>query len=250
MNTPLFDVLAGCGGTAAGAEAPVPADELAADMARLDIGRALVRIEPTDLDSSPSMSLQLLGEICSVREAFVPCPVMIPDSGADVPSAEQQVDAAIANGAGAAVVRPARDGWSLEPWCCDPLFAVLQHRRLPVLCLLDQVGYSALAALAGRFPDLPFMLGGVGYRDHRIQVPLLRQFPNIHLAFGGRYCVHHGIEHLTAELGPDRILFGTGWPQSEPMCAISYLLYADIPNQTKALIGAGNMERLVKGIIR
>ena len=46
------------------------------------------------------------------------------------------------------------------------------------------------------------------------------------------------------------MLFGTGFPVSEPMAAITYLMYADLSTEQKALIGSGNAQRLLAEVRR
>ena len=47
------------------------------------------------------------------------------------------------------------------------------------------------------------------------------------------------------DVGADRLLFGTGFPDAEGMMAITQLMYADLADEQKRLIGAGNLERLI-----
>jgi predicted TIM-barrel fold metal-dependent hydrolase len=50
-------------------------------------------------------------------------------------------------------------------------------------------------------------------------------------------------------VGPDRVLFGTGYPETEPMAAVTQLMYADITESDRAAIGAGNLHRLLGGVL-
>ena len=88
----------------------------------------------------------------------------------------------------------------------------------------------------------------MGYRSQRILLPLLTSFPNVQLSTGSNYCVHRGIEQLVGSVGPQRLLFGSGFPEVDPMMAISQLVYADISDEARRLIGSGNLERLIGGI--
>jgi ATP-dependent Zn protease len=48
----------------------------------------------------------------------------------------------------------------------------------------------------------------------------------------------------------ERLVFGTGYPHAEPMPAITQLMYAQISDEQRALIGSGNLERLIAGVTR
>ena len=245
---PLFDAYAGFGGTKPGVQAPVRPSEWSGEMERLSIGRALVRVAPDDLDTDFASSNETLLKACEDFQPFVPCPVVVPAAACDTIPEDEQVAAALARGAGAACLRPKRDCWILSEWACGELFEALVARRMPVLCREGQVPLQQVAELAGRYPELPIILAEVGYRSLRVLLPLLETFGNVHLSLGGGFSLHQGIEQLVDKAGAERLLFGTGFPESEPMAAVAQLMYAAISDQQRAMIGSGNLERLLGGI--
>ena len=249
-NIGLFDVQTGFGGAEPGNSMVASEAELIAEMARLGIGRALVREVPDTLLVDVPHSNEKLYAAHERWTALVPCPIVLPNTGADLDSEAAQLDAAIQAGAGAVTIRPEHDHWSLAPWACEPLFRALEERRMPVLCMHDKVTFDELAGLAERYPRIPFILAGIGYRTQRIVLPLLDAFPNVYLSLGSNMTIHLGVEQLVATVGPERLLFGTGFPQVEAMCGITLLMYAEISSDAKALIGAGNLIRLLAAIRR
>jgi len=246
----LFDCQCGFGGGRAGERGTPSAADCLGEMRRLHVGRALVRRAPHELDADVALTNQQLFAACDGHEALVPCPVLLPASGGDVADESEQVDALVRHGGGAAHLRPGKDLWLAAPWASGRLFDALQARRVPALCLEAEFGIEKLAALAGRWPDLPFLYAEVGYRVQRTLLPLLETFGNVHLSLGSRYTVQGGVEQLVARVGPQRLLFGTGYPDSDMMPAITMLLYADLDDDAKRQIAAGNLERLVGGILR
>ena len=250
MGCKLIDVQAGFGGSVAGCRTVVRADELTDEMRRLDISRALARITPIELDHDFELSNnQLYDAVCAHGE-LIPCPIVVPNGARDLPSEAEQVDAHIRQGAGAVFIRPARDYWTLAPWACDHLFHALTERRLPVVCLEPLAPLEQVGAIAERHPTLPILLMQVNYRQQRALLPLLESFRNIIFVLGHTYSVHKGIEQICAVVGAERLLFGTGFPTTEPMAAVTQLMYADISAEERALIGAGNMERIMEEIVR
>ena len=250
MTVPLFDVQCGFGGATRGSAERVGAKELAREMARLRIDRALVRIAPEELDADIAASNAALYAACAAQPSLVPCPVVVPADGGDFPPEDRQVDAHIRRGAGAVCVRPGNDYWSLAPWGCDRLFRALEERRMPVVCLHRLLTLEQVGGLAGRYPALPLILAEATYRQQRSILAMMGRFPNIHLSLGNNYTVHKGIEQLISRVGAERILFGTGFPFAEPMTAITQLMYAEIADEQKRRIGCGNAERLLGGIAR
>ena len=247
---PLFDVQAGFGGVGKGATQAVSAGDCLRSLERLAIGGALVRTAPDVLEVDALLANDLLLEACEGHPELVPCPVVVPAGAGDLPSEEEQVDALIRRGAGAATIRPAQDDWQFLPFVYDALLRAVADRRLPLFCLESCVSVAQVAELSGRYAHLPILLANVHYRAQRTLVPLLAAFPNVHLALGSNFTVHRAIEQMVARLGPEQLLFGTGFPAAEPMMAVTQLMYAEIPGEHKALIGAGNAERLLAGVKR
>jgi len=243
----LFDVQTGFGGVEPGCRVATGVEEWLAEMSRLRISRALARIAPDTLESDVPRANERL------RTAVAP----YQGPGRDAPARRDRgvglmdvVKVALGAGAGAVCIRPVRDGWRMESWCCERLFAELQARRLPVFCQESQVAADKVAWLAQHFPDLPVIFAELEYRAQRVYLPLLEKFPNIFLSIGSNYTVFRGIEQIVGRVGAERLLFGTGYPQAEPMCAVTQWAYADVNAEARAAIAAGNMQRLLEGIRR
>ena len=250
MRVELFDVQCGFGGMTPGVAALVGVNDLVAEMARLQIAAALVHAAPEDRTGEVPASNAMLYTVHAERPELTPCPVVVPSRGSELPPEAEQVDTHLRHGSGAVFIRPSVDCWSLAPWVCDQLFGALQERRVPVLSLERMVNLDQIGELAGRFPSLPIIVAGVHYRQDRLLLPLLEAFPRVYLSIGNNYTVHRGIEQYVASVGPERLLFGTGFPDAEPMTAITQLMYADISDDDRQLIGAVNLERLISEIAR
>ncbi len=248
MGMTLYDVQTGFGGAVAGEPGILTADALRDEMRRLEIARGVARVVPETMEFDIPAGNTRLYAACAEDDLLIPCPVVAPNSGGDLAEEAAQADEAIRHGAWAVWIRPAQDYWLLAEWVCDDLFRALQERRLPVLCLERLVAPEQLAALAGRYPALPFILAEGSYRNQRIYLPLLETFPNIYLSTGNNNIVYQGIEQMVRRVGAERLLFGTGFPGTEPMTAVTHLMYADLADDQRQLIGAGNLLRLKEGI--
>lgn len=246
----LFDVQAGFGGTVPGEASAVSAEEWTSEMQRLGIGAALVRIAPDKLACDTGAANAALYAACTTHRHLTACPILVPDTTPDAPSCGEVVDGAIAQKAGAAYLRPAEDYWSLLPCVSDRLFLAMQERRLPAYCHVGKFTLEQVAELAGKYPYLPFIVAGLPYRCQRVLLPLLEAFPNVYASTGSNYSLHFGIEQIVDRVEPTRLLFGTGFPDVEPMAAVAQLMYADIPDDAKQQIGAGNLRNLLERIQR
>lgn len=246
--TTLFDIQTGFG--CAPGETGVSVKDLRKEMRRLDIARSLVRVTPEAMEFDVPFTNDLLYQACRQDSSLVPCPIVVPNSGYDLPSEEAQVEECINNGAGAVFIRPQADYWILAEWICDLLFKALESHRMPVICLERMVPRDQVAELAKLYPRLPLIITESSYREQRILLPLLERFRNVYLSTGNNYIVYKGIEQFVERGMTERLLFGTGFPVSEAMCAVTQLMYAVISDEQRQLIGAGNMQRLMEGIVR
>lgn len=250
MAIALFDVQCGFGSVAPGQRELLTAEALLAEMEHVQVERALVRMAPALLEIDLLQSNRHLYAHCEAHLQLIPCPIVAPNSARDLAAEEAQVDDAIVHGAGAVYIRPHMDYWTLAPWGCDRLFQALEARRLPVLCHSSEVAQEEVAELAGRYPALPLIFAGADYRSQRILLPLLEAFPNFYLSLGSNYLVHRGIEQCVTIVGAERLLFGSGFPEVDMSAHVAQLLYADISEKEKILIGAGNLDRLIGEVVR
>jgi predicted TIM-barrel fold metal-dependent hydrolase len=249
VTIPLFDVQAGFGGLKAGSRDVYSAAALLADMDRLQIGRALVRIVPEETDRDVPLSNRMLYDACEgAAGRLVPCPVMVPSAGGDFPPEQAQVDEAVGCGGGAVILRPAQDSWSLEEWSGGKLLSAMEARSVPTILLQKQVPLADVGRVAKAHARLPIILADTDYVSHRMVCGLLETFPNVYLSIGSNYTVHCGIEHLVGLVGAGRLLFGTGLPRVEPMMAVTQLMYADISEGDRKQIAWDNLERLIGGV--
>ena len=60
-----------------------------------------------------------------------------------------------------------------------------------------------------------------------------------------QYLLDGGIESLVAEYGASRLLFGSGFPESYIGGMMLALRHARIPEEAKAAIAGGNLERIL-----
>ncbi len=245
MTTSLFDAQCGFGGWRKGVRDNVSGDQCVAELDRIGIERAMVRTAPDDLDRDVAQSNASLYFACLSHPNLTPCPVVLPAACGDYASEEIQVDEAIAHGCGAVILRPGADAWSLAPWSCGKLLSALEARRVPIFCLQRMVNLEQAADLAARHPALPVIVAETDYGQQRLLVPLMETFRNVHLAIGSNYTVHRGIEQLVSRVGAGRLLFGTGFPDVAPMMAVTQLMYAEITEEQKELIGMQNLQRLI-----
>lgn len=245
-----FDVQAGFGGFPRGGRPDVTAEVLRGHLQRCGIGRALVRMVPETFETDIPLSNEKLYAGCGQVPAFVACPVVVPGGDGRIGTERQQVDGAVARGAGAVCLRPTIDHFLPIPAVCDVLFAELARRRVPVLLDERLTGQAMLAELAERYPQVPLLYVGASYREYRNVVGILQRYANVYLAVGHGFIVHRAIEDLAGRVGVGRLLFGSGLPSAEPSAAQCMVACAELPPAELQQIASGNLQRLIEGIER
>jgi predicted TIM-barrel fold metal-dependent hydrolase len=115
---------------------------------------------------------------------------------------------------------------------------------LPVFVDLAQTDWQSVAALATREPELRIVVCSVGYRGLRVLLPLLERYPNLSCDLS-YFAAHHGVEVIVRRFGADRLLFATGTPGCDAAGGVACLAWADLDDESRGAIAAGNADRLL-----
>ena len=118
---------------------------------------------------------------------------------------------------------------------CVPLYA---HTGTPVVAEPFQ-----LAELARTFPDVPMVLGHMGYTDFWYDaVPAALQSQNIYLETSLIDIMN--IRTAIEKVGPDRILFGSDFPESDLSLEVEKMSMVEMTAEARARIMGENAARL------
>jgi len=136
----------------------------------------------------------------------------------------------------------------------DPLAARISELGVPVLQhawykavggFPDESTPADVAELARRHPGLLIQmahLGGAGRRG----VADIAPYPNIVVDTSGGDPVLGEVDHAVAELGADRVVFGSDAPIRDPATALSKVLGADLSEEDCQRVLHGNAARLYR----
>lgn len=140
---------------------------------------------------------------------------------------------------------PPRQGFRLTEKIVDPLIKVCRQRRKAVYAHTGTPVCSEpfqLAELARRFPEVTFVMGHAGYPDFWYDVSAaLQQAPNLLVETSCQMTAV--IQQALEAVGPERILFGSGFPRSTPKWEIRKIRSMDLPEETLLKIMATNALR-------
>lgn len=133
--------------------------------------------------------------------------------------AVQMLRRAFAQGLVGLYLHPARQGFQLVESIVDPLIEVCReydrpvysHTGTPVCAMPFQ-----LAELARRFPTVTFVMGHAAWSDFSgyDMIPAAKQASNIMIETS--CTVGSLVQAAINEIGPERVLFGSGYPRSLP----------------------------------
>lgn len=220
----------------------VDADSLAEEMARLGIGRALVRHTWGLLYDPREGNRRLLDEIRG-RQEWHPCLAASP-LPEDMGALDEFLSLVRDSRAGAVCVYPHSQRFSLGRWGAGELLDALAGARIPLLLELQETTWEEIADVLAGWPALPVVVTRTGYRILRYLLPLLRQHPNLHVdtAYLGD---NLALEHIVDVYGAERILFGTGTPQVDGAGAVARITMSSLSDEQKQQIAFRNAERIL-----
>ena len=131
-------------------------------------------------------------------------------------------------------------------WLYGPLLDWLSAERIPLWVSLADGSTTEIANTLQRFPDLTVVLLGAHYVHSTMISPMLRRLPKTFLELS-RFENLAGVETLVAEMGAERLLYGSYFPRYAMGPMLFYLHHLNIDDSDLAAICAGNLERLLGG---
>lgn len=231
------------------------ADDLIRVMDRYGISEALVHDNHARTIYPREHGNRRLCESIEGQSRLHPVWVMEPPKTPGREEAEALVDAMLAAGVHAARLLMTRV--PPLPWLWDELCGALESHHIP--CFLD-FGYASthgnpgsaeiegIRSLALAHPEIPLVfshvMGGLGI--HPAIVPLILQTQNVYIDTTGILEFWREVAH---KAGPERVLFATGSPFTDPGILVSSVQYARrLDEDAKRLIYGDNLRRLLGNV--
>lgn len=177
----------------------------------------------------------------------------------DFPRPDQTVDQMLNLGVKVArIFPPYYHAGLVADWASGGLFQALEAHRVPLMIAGSQLGkhpddtrpgYSAqnVYDICCSYPRLPVVIVHLNWSATRILHPLMQSRPNL-LVEISYYSSHRGVEFLAQRFGAERILFGTGIPETSPGVALALVMYAGVTEGERRLIAGDNLRRLLSDV--
>ena len=220
-------------------------DELIAAMDCSGVARALVwHVAQRDVD--PPTGNAMLAEAIAGRERLVGCWTILPDCCGELGGVDAFLRAAAAAGVRAFRAFPELNRYLPRRPVIGELMDAFVAARAPLILSIGQgVAWSTVYDLLEEWPELTVVLADVGcWGTDRYFRPLLKTYPNVYLELSG-YILDGVIEALVRDLGPDRLLYGSAWPEGYHGGMMLAIRHAEIAEAAKAAIASGNLQRLL-----
>ncbi len=227
-------------------EHPLTASEIADKLSPLGIRKALAfhalakDLHPNEGNAELLRILDQAGSSFSIS----PCWVAMPHHTGEVPHPVEFVFRMKENGVRAVRLFPNHHQYSLNEWCAGEMLAVFEEARVPVFVDTTQTSYDHIAGALKSFPELRLVALQPSYRCDRFVYPLFEKYEHFKLETSN-YVVTGGIEAVCKRFGASKLVFGTGLPFLEPGGPVGMITLADIGDEDKQAIAAGNLEKLL-----
>jgi len=226
------------------------AAELEAILDYLHVEGAIVYHALAQESHAPTGNALLMDEL-EGHPRLLPCWLLLPHHTGEMPEPHLLVGKILARNVKVARMLPGVKGhrFSMEPWCAGPLLDELTAYRIPVLIDFmffrrDDPDWRLIYDLCQRYPTLPIIITGWAGLASRSFYALCKVCSNLYLDTS-RYALFQGIEAFCQQVGARQLIYGSGLPFVAPGVAMTTITHADISEEEKALIAAGNLERLL-----
>ncbi|MHB0874480.1 MAG: amidohydrolase family protein [Anaerolineae bacterium] len=234
--------------------------ELLAEMDFCAVDEALVTCAAQRCDS-PLVGNELVLEQTRGEPRLQPAWVLLPPQTEEqAPSADEFLAAMGRAGVRALWAFPGRDKYVLNATTFGPMFEDFIDRSVPLFLPLDEVvpgvsghpafhlGWQQIDTLLAQFSRLTLVVvNPMVWGQDRYFRPLVERYPGIRLDIGA-YEQGRGLEDFCRKYGPERLLFGTHYPDVPMGGAVLNLMHADISQSDREAIGAGNLTRLLREV--
>jgi uncharacterized protein len=145
----------------------------------------------------------------------------------------------------ALIACPEKHRYLLNGVTFGPLFEEMSARGLP---LILQPNWSEVASLLADFPRLTVMVvNHSGWGQDRFFRPLMQRYERCYIDTAS-YDLDGGIADLVSWGGPERLLYGSGFPAMQMGASLLTVAQAAISDEAKAAIASGNLRRLLSEV--
>lgn len=179
------------------------------------------------------------------NDRFSSCYVLSPNLASNEMPSQSDLYDILKNDKPAAIrLFPQSNGFIVDSFYAGELLDIINTLKIPLILEASEgIDFKAMPTLSKDFPDIPFVLIGIGLRCADYIIPLMTKRNNIY--FDTSYTVDAGfIDETVNKFGSEKFLFGSNMPLMEPSGLLSMIIYGDFANEHKENIFFKNWGRL------
>lgn len=152
----------------------------------------------------------------------------------------------LANNGAAFRIHPKKDAAPIEDWLFGDMIKVLEETKAPLfVSVWEYDDLTPLANFKKNHPELVLVLTNTNQWLNRQYIAMVKNFPNVYIE-SSNLIEYYAFESISAEIGADKIMFGTGMPDKEPYDRIYQMLYCELPQEDIEKIAYKNFERIME----
>ncbi|MCI0422158.1 MAG: amidohydrolase family protein, partial [Acidobacteria bacterium] len=145
---------------------------------------------------------------------------------------------------------------TLRVYALEKIFERLNRHRVPTLIPAEHIhtpvaaatyGWDQVHAICEAFPEIPLVLLQPRYAAQAPMIALMRLHRNLYFTIP-LYGLFRQMESIVATFGPERVLFGTNLPHSDPALPIGMVHWGILTREQKILIAGENLRHLLDGV--
>jgi len=230
---------------------PWAVEKMLIDMERCRIHGALI-FSNLAKELVPSFGNKQVVEICEQYPRLIPGWVALPDQCGDYLTVNKFVQEVVDKKIKAVKIFPKLHNYLPDDRTIGRLLDALEEAAIPLFIdrgendeLRVQIDWQDVGNLCQRNPKLNIILHCVRWQGSRKLIPLLEEFPNLHIEFSA-FQANRIIEFLVDKIGSSQLLFGTEMMNKSPGAAKAFLDYAEISEENRRKIASENLIRLLK----
>lgn len=197
-------------------------------------------------DHAPRDGNALLTEGIAAHPRLYGCWTILPNQGREFPKPKVFFSQMKAANIWALRVFPATHRFLLNAVSMGDILTAMVDARVPLILSVQRgAGWRDIYQLMAEFPELVCVVCDHGcWGEDRMFRPLLERYPHFYIDTA-RYLLDGGIESLVTDYGPNRLLFGSGFPDSYFGGMMMALKHARIPEEARSAIAYGNLDRIL-----
>lgn len=217
------------------------AQELLKEMDSCGVAAALVW-HAAMRDESAQAGNRLVVEKTRGLPRLHPAWAILPPQTGEMGTVAEWLEGMRKQGVKALIAYPEQHRYLLNGLTFGPLLEEMIARRIPLILGPD---WRNVTALLAEFPRLVVIVTGHGsWGEDRYYRPLLERYPGFHVDTSN-YALDGGIADAVRKYGPDRLVYGSGFPELQMGGSLMMVATADISDEARVAIAGGNLRRLL-----